>query len=103
MVEEKPKKENTKLTSLKMFKGGFSIAEIATQRELVIGTIESHLASYITTGEIDMYDLITEERFLELKKQVKRLKFENLADLKNKLKDRYSYFELRIVVNELNN
>jgi uncharacterized protein YpbB len=70
---------------------------------LVIGTIESHLASYITTGEIDMYDLITEERFLELKKQVKRLKFENLADLKNKLKDRYSYFELRIVVNELNN
>jgi hypothetical protein len=103
MVEEKPKKENTKLTSLKMFKGGFSIAEIATQRELVIGTIESHLASYITTGEIDMYDLITEERFLELKKQVKSLKFENLADLKNKLKDRYSYFELRIVVNELNN
>ena len=86
-----------------MFKGGLSIAEIATQRELVIGTIESHLASYITTGEIDMYDLITEERFLELKKQVKRLKFENLADLKNKLKDRYSYFELRIVVNELNN
>jgi GTPase SAR1 family protein len=102
IVEEKLKKENTKLTSLKMFKGGLSMAEIATQRELVIGTIEFHLASYITTGEIDMYDLITEERFLELKKQVKSLKFENLTDLKNKLKDTYSYFELRIVINELN-
>ncbi|MFT5248638.1 MAG: valyl-tRNA synthetase, partial [bacterium] len=101
IVEGKPKKEKTKLTSLKMFKGGLSIAEIATQRELVVGTIESHLASYIATGEIDMYDLITEDRFLALKKQVENLKFENLTDLKNKLKDTYSYFELRIVANEL--
>ena len=102
IVEEKSKKENTKLTSLKMFKKGLSLAEIATQRELVIGTIESHLASYITTGEIDRYDLISEERFLELKKQIENLKFENLTDLKNKLKNTYSYFELRIVTNELN-
>ena len=101
-MEEKSKKENTKLTSLKMFKKGLSLAEIATQRELVIGTIESHLASYIATGEIDMYDLIREERFLEIKKQIENLKFENLTDLKNKLKNRYSYFELRIVTNELN-
>ena len=103
IVEEKSKKENTKLTSLKMFKKGLSMAEIATQRELVISTIESHLASYITTGEIDMYDLITEERFLELKKQIENLKFENLTDLKNKLKNTYSYFELRMVTNELKN
>jgi len=102
IVEEKSKKENTKLTSLKMFKKGLSLAEIATQRELVIGTIESHLASYIATGEIDMYDLIREERFLEIKKQIENLKFENLTDLKNKLKNRYSYFELRMVTNELN-
>ena len=101
VVEEKPKKENTKLVSLKLFKSGVSIPEIAIQRELVIGTIESHLASYISTGEIDIYDLISEERFLALKKQVEKLKFENLTDLKNKLKDSTSYFELRIVTNEL--
>ncbi len=101
VVEEKPKKENTKLVSLKMFKDGLSITEIATQRELVIGTIESHLASYISTGEIDIYDLIPEERFLKLKNEVEHIKFDNLTDLKNKLKGNYSYFELRIVMKEI--
>ena len=102
VVEEKPKKENTKLASLKMFKNGKSIPEIATQRDLVIGTIESHLASFIPTGEVDIFDLISKERFSELKNQASKIKFESLTDLKNKLNGTYSYFELRIVTNELN-
>ncbi len=102
VIAEKPKKENTKLSSLKMFKSGMSIPEIATQRELVAGTIESHLASYIPTGEVDIFDLISEEKFLTIKDQVSKTKYDNLTELKRKLKDEYSYFELKIVVNELN-
>lgn len=99
---ETPKKENTKLISLKMYKDGMSITEIATSREMVTGTIEGHLASFIDSGEVDIYDLISEEKYLELKKLIPKLKFEGLTELKNKLDDKFSYSELRLVTNQLN-
>ncbi|MCF6308422.1 MAG: helix-turn-helix domain-containing protein [Flavobacteriaceae bacterium] len=101
-VKDTPlKKEDTKLLSLKMFKEGKSISEIATLRGFVSSTIEGHLASFISTGEMDIYDLIPEEKFLEIQNKIKKLKFEGLTDLRTQLKDAYSYSELRMVVNEL--
>ncbi len=99
--EVKPKVGNSKLLTLKMYKDGMSIAEIATNREMVTGTIEGHLASFIESGEVDIYDLISEEKFLEIQNKIKELKFEGLTDLRTQLKDAYSYSELRMVVNEL--
>ncbi|PHS66724.1 MAG: helicase [Flavobacterium sp.] len=101
-VKDTPlKKEDTKLLSLKMFKEGKSISEIATLRGFVSGTIEGHLASFISTGEMDIYDLISEEKFLKIQNKIKELKYEGLTDLRTQLKDAYSFSELRMVVNEL--
>jgi len=47
--EPKKTKENTKEVTYNMFKDGLSISEIVTKRELVEGTIQSHLAHYIKT------------------------------------------------------
>ncbi len=102
VVLEKSTKENTKLTSLKLYKDGMSIEEIATNRGFVSSTIEGHLASFIPTGEITIFDLIAEEKFLEIKKKIKELKFEGITELKNHLGDQYSYSELRLVMKKLN-
>ena len=100
VVTEKIKKVNTKLISLKLFKEGLSIPDIAKKRGLVRGTIEFHLSSFVAQGEIDIYDLISEKRFLELKNKMEQLTYENLTDLKSKLNNEYSYFELKLVLNE---
>jgi len=99
--ERKPKKENTKLVSLQMFKKGMSISEIALKRDLVITTIEGHLYSFITSGEVIVFDLISEERYDEIKNKIQKINFESLTDLKNKIDDKFSYSELRIVLNSL--
>ena len=101
--EKKPKKGNTKLASLKMFKEGMSISEIATKRDFVYTTIEGHLASFLETGEIDIFDLISEEKYTEIEKEIENLKFENLTDLRSKLNDKFSYSELRFTINALKN
>jgi len=99
--EKKQKKGNTKLASLKMFRKGMSISEIATQRDFAYSTIEGHLASFLTTGEVDVFDLISKEKFQEIENKITKLTFKGLSDLKFKLGDKYSYSELRITLNAL--
>lgn len=101
-----PKKQkdkgDTKRISLEMFKAGKSVFEIAEERGYVPSTITNHLASFITTGEIKVSDLMPMAHYNSLKVRIPQTTFENLTDLKNKLDDKYSYEELRLVINDLN-
>lgn len=101
-----PKKQrdkgDTKRISLEMFKAGKSVFEIAEERGYVPSTITNHLASFITTGEIKVSDLMSMAHYNSLKERIPQTTFENLTDLKNKLDDKYSYEELRLVINDLN-
>ncbi len=54
----KEEKENTKAISLKLYKKGKSISEIAAERGFTTGTIEGHLASFISSGEIVLEELV---------------------------------------------
>ncbi|MFD1615590.1 helix-turn-helix domain-containing protein [Gelatiniphilus marinus] len=101
---EKPKKKrgDTKKESLKLFKSGKSIDEIAGERELNPNTITGHLAHFIPTGEVKITDLISEAHYKELKKLIPKHTFEGLSDLKHQLDDKYTYGELRLVLGELN-
>ena len=102
--EEKPakKKESSKNKSLKLFKLGKSIEEIAEERGYTIGTIATHLSSFISSKEVKITDLISEEHFTELKEIIPKTTFENLSDLKHQIDDKYSFTDLRLVLNYLN-
>ncbi|MCK4662653.1 MAG: helix-turn-helix domain-containing protein [Bacteroidales bacterium] len=100
-VQEKPKKENTKLISLKMLNEGLSINDIAKAREFAISTIEGHLSHYILTGELKLEKLMNKEKYIELKQQIEETEFEGLGELKNKLNDKYSYGEIKMVLNDI--
>ncbi|MFP4847113.1 helix-turn-helix domain-containing protein [Winogradskyella sp. PE311] len=102
--ELKPKKRqkgDTKKISLELFKAGKSVDQIALERDLNTNTIFGHLAEFISSGEVKITDLITKAHFLELKKIIPTKTFENLSDLKHQVDDKFSYGELRLVVNEL--
>jgi predicted ATPase len=105
-IEEKPRKKKqekgaSQKISLQMFKDGVSIENIAKERGLVFSTIENHLSSFIPTGEIKLEELMNKEKAAVLMKLVKSSKFDGLSDLKSQLGDKFSYVELRMVVEEL--
>ncbi len=99
---EKPKKKrDTKKISLELFKSGKTIEQIADERELNENTISGHLASFMSTGEVKITDLISEIHYEELKAIIPKKKFENLSDLKHQVDDKYSYGDLRLVLDDL--
>ncbi|WP_317045267.1 helix-turn-helix domain-containing protein [Formosa algae] len=102
-AESKDSKENTRDLSLQLFQSGKSVAEIATSRDLNENTIFGHLAGFISTGEIKITDLMSKETYDTLLKLIPKKTFDNLSDLKHQLDDAYSYGELRIVLDALNN
>jgi uncharacterized protein YecA (UPF0149 family) len=101
--EKKPqiKRGDTKRISLDLFKTGNSIDQIALERELNANTIIGHLASFIPSGEIKITDLMSKKHYEELKKIIPSKTFENLSDLKHQIDDKYSYGEIRLVIDEL--
>jgi len=101
--EKKPKskKIDTKKLSLELFKSGKSIEEIANERDLNENTIFGHLASFVSSGEVKVTDLISKNHYEALKKLIPSKTFENLSDLKHQLDDTYSYGELRLVLEDL--
>jgi hypothetical protein len=100
--EPKKKVGDTKKQSLNLFKAGKTIQEIAAERELNVNTIFGHLASYIASKEIHITDLMSTDHYKELKEIIPKTTFENLSDLKHQLDEKYSYGELRLVLEDLN-
>ncbi|MEJ6791158.1 MAG: helix-turn-helix domain-containing protein [Lacinutrix sp.] len=101
----KPKRQrgDTNRTSLQLFKSGKSIEQIAMERDLNVNTITGHLASFIASGEVKILDLISEKHYKELKAIIPNQKFENLSDLKHQVDNKYTFGELRLVLDDLSN
>ncbi len=97
----KRKKGDTKKISLDLFKAGKSPDAIALERDLNVNTIIGHLASFIASGDVKITDLMSEKHYDELKTIIPKTKFENLSDLKHQIDDKYSFGELRLVVEDL--
>jgi hypothetical protein len=101
----KPKRQkgDTKKTSLELFKAGKSIAQIALERDLNVNTITGHLASFISSDEVKIADLISETYYNELKAIIPKKKFENISDLKHQLDNKFSFGDIRLVLDDLSN
>ncbi|REE08758.1 HRDC domain-containing protein [Winogradskyella pacifica] len=100
-VKPKKKKGDTKKISLDLYKSGKSIEQIALERELNTNTIFGHLANFIASGDVKVTDLMSLKHYNELKKIIPTKTFDNLSDLKHQIDDKYSYGEIRLVLDEL--
>ena len=87
--------------SLHLFKAGIPITEIAEKRGLNVSTIEGHLSTFIPTGEIDIKDLVPEEKIAVIHTTFKQLGNTTLNALKARLGDQYSFGEIRTVLQQI--
>ncbi len=88
---------DTKRISFEMYRSGNSLAEIAESRQLAITTIESHLCYYITNGEIDINELVHENKQALIEEAIIRFGKLGLKQLKENLPDHISYSEIKFV------
>jgi ATP-dependent DNA helicase RecQ len=85
-----------------MYRHGKSVAEIAAQRGLSPMTIEGHLSHFIESGEIDILELVAQEKIPVIKDAVESYGSEMLSPLKQILGDDYSYGEIKAVISWMN-
>ena len=96
---KKADKPNTKLMSFELFKSGKTIAEIASERDMVQSTIEGHLAHFVTTGDLQITDLISKDKLTRISVFVKENNGFTLGQLKAGLGNEISYAEIRLILN----
>ncbi len=90
-------KEASSLTTLKLFKSGTSIPDIAQQRNLVVSTIYGHLTDFISSGEIDILDLVQPEKVSVILDALETGSDSGFKAVKEQLGDGYKYHEIRAV------
>lgn len=95
---EKMAKGDTQKISLQMFKEGKAVSEIAAIRNLAQGTVEGHLATFITSGEVDILELASKEKLEAIEKMLDENPESLSTEIREKSGNEFSYNEIRAVM-----
>ncbi len=85
-----------------MYRCGKNVGEIAAQRGLAATTIEGHLSYFVQTGQIDVRELVSEEKIPAIQDAAISYGMDRLAPLKEILGDNYTYCEIKAVIGWMN-
>jgi ATP-dependent DNA helicase RecQ len=96
------KANDTRTETFTMYRQGKGITEIAAARGLSPMTIEGHLSHFIESGEIDILEIVSQEKIPVIKDAVESYGREMLSPLKQILGDDYSYGEIKAVISWMN-
>lgn len=96
------KTNDTRTETFTMYRQGKGITEIAAARGLSPMTIEGHLSHFIESGEIDILEIVSQEKIPVIKDAVESYGREMLSPLKQILGDDYSYGEIKAVISWMN-
>jgi hypothetical protein len=96
--KKKAAKPDTKKITLELYRQGKSINEIAAERGLAATTIEGHLAYFVGQSELGIDNFLTEIQLKEILDAARGEDPVRLTALKEKLKDKYSYSELKMAM-----
>jgi ATP-dependent DNA helicase RecQ len=90
--------EDTYAISLRMFGSGMSVSEIAEERGITTGTVETHLVRFIPSGEIRVNEIVEEAKIEKIRNAIAEMSVENgLAPIKQVLGEDYTYIEIKAV------
>ena len=78
---------------------GISLEEIAGVRGLTVGTIKSHFAKWILSGEIKVQDVLPAETIQPLEKFLRESEEKTVAAVFRKFGDKYEGGDVRMVLN----
>jgi len=97
----RPEKKDTKKLSLELFNSGKTISEIAEERGLALSTIETHIAGFIETGEVDIFSFVEKSKVSLIEGYFLEHKPMSITETKQALGDDISYGEIRAVMKYL--
>lgn len=101
---EKKKKEpkvDTKLISFELYEQGKTLEEIAKERGFSVGTIEGHLAYYVSTQQLDISKLVKPNKIKNIADAVESQKTKSMATIREFLGKDYSFGEIKMVLASL--
>jgi ATP-dependent DNA helicase RecQ len=114
-IDQKAKKRTSKTKAKKpartsdtfkatftLYKEGKTVTEIALERGLSPTTIEGHLSNFVQTGELDVSEIVAQEKIPAIKDAVESYGNDKLSPLKEILGDDYSYGEIKAVIAWMN-
>ncbi|MFC2089732.1 helix-turn-helix domain-containing protein [Bacteroidota bacterium] len=96
--KKKAQKGDSANQSYSMFKEGKSLSDIARERELNQSTIEGHMLSYIRKGDIDILEIMDEEKVATIKWAINTYYKDSVLPVKRKLGNDYTFGEIRMVL-----
>jgi len=94
----KVKKGETRRLSLALFRENKTVTEIARLRGLALTTIENHLTSFIVTGEVDIHELVAQEKIDPILEAIRVAGDALLSPVKENLGGAFSYLEIKAVM-----
>ncbi len=94
-------KTDTKTQTYNLYKEGFSIADIAKERDLSTTTIESHLATYVAKGMLPIANFVEEKKIEPIIEASKEFDTINSGPIKKYLGNDYSYSEIKFVMSHV--
>ncbi len=84
--------------TISLFNQGRTVADIASIRQLALTTVEGHLAEAIELGEqVPLARLVSEDKRRAIEKAMAELGTIPLKPIMERLRDGYTYGELRLV------
>lgn len=96
-AEKKENKTPTAKISYDLYRGGKGVSEIAKERGLVISTIEGHLARYVEQGELEVTELLSEEKLGKITQHYEK-GVTGSGEIKSALGDEVSYSEIKLAL-----
>lgn len=100
--KKKAQKGDSQRLTLTLFNEGKSIEEITAERNLTVTTVESHLTSFILTGELSVTQLIPESRVQALLPILELIPPKtSLSEIKGTVPQEYSYMDIKAVMNHI--
>ncbi|MCX6231179.1 MAG: AAA family ATPase [Bacteroidetes bacterium] len=105
--EKKEKKKNSENSEIKIKSREISyqlylkandLEEIARLRAMAVSTIEGHISYYVTTGDIDVLQFISDEKLKHILEVSEKTDSESLTAIKALLGEEYTYSDIRFAM-----
>jgi hypothetical protein len=96
---EKPKKEDTRITTFKLYKQGYSIKKIAKERDLHQRTIYNHLAHFVARNMLPVEDFVASDKCEKIREVVAEMgTMQGLAAIKKACPEEITYEDITLVL-----
>ncbi|MFD1139680.1 helix-turn-helix domain-containing protein [Larkinella insperata] len=98
---EKPNKTPSPALSLALFRQGKTVTDIAQERNIAASTVEGHLAQFISSGQLSVYELVPAEKVETIRTYLEKHTPKTLTEAKAGLGDGVTFAEIRMVYNSM--